>query len=230
MRKLTLGLLKAAAGRFLVETVVPACQVGTTSYEEETLATTLRKAFVRYVGSSFGGDDTDPIPSSDEGVAFPSLATDFRVAPGARLRFGDGSLSWHHKIRGFNHNLLVMVPSPVVELSTAVFIDHNRTADFQTTLGIRDIMRRNGNLDDIVAFLEERRIGANDDERLAAAGAIISSPPRLGYLTYSLGDSPCIRFGHVLDVLRAGRADGMEFIRPEARVHLPQAVHAEAPL
>ena len=47
-----------------------------------------------------------------------------------------------------------------------VFIDKSRTADFQTIRGILDILNRDGNKDDIFAFLEDRNlpvdeIGAN---------------------------------------------------------------------
>lgn len=218
MRKLTLGLLKAAVGRFLVEGVGPDCQACPESTGEEALARRLRHDFRRFVAASLSVGDTELGSPGDDGVAFPSIVTDFRVAPGSRLRLGDGRIAGHHKVRGLDYSLLILVPAPMAQLSKAIFIDQSRTADFQTTLGIRDIMRRNGNLDDLVAFLEERCIGLDDDDRLTAAGGIVSAPPRLGYLTYSLGPIPCIRFGHALEVLRTEKPNGIELIRPECRV------------
>ena len=65
------------------------------------------------------------------------------------------------------------------------FIDKSRTADYQTTRGILEILRRDGNRDDIIAFLADRNLPGDEIVHNALANEIMESPPVLGYLTIS---------------------------------------------
>jgi len=66
-----------------------------------------------------------------------------------------------------------------------IFVARERTADYQTTYGIGEILRRNGNRDDIIAFLEERNLPLDEIGREMLAERILREPPLLGYLTVS---------------------------------------------
>ena len=66
-----------------------------------------------------------------------------------------------------------------------VFIDKSRTADFQTTRGILDILNRDGNKDDILAFFEDRNLPVDEIGASQLADRILESPPDQGYLTIS---------------------------------------------
>ena len=44
----------------------------------------------------------------------------------------------------------------------AVFVESQRTGDFQTTSGLIRILENDGNLDDVLAFFEERRLPVDD--------------------------------------------------------------------
>jgi len=64
-------------------------------------------------------------------------------------------------------------------------VHKDQTGDYQTTYGLREILRRQGNLDDVIAFLEERNLPVDEIGRQLLAERIITHPPELGYLTIS---------------------------------------------
>jgi len=68
---------------------------------------------------------------------------------------------------------------------TCAFIDRNRTADYQTTRGILEILSRDGNRDDIIAFLGDRNLPGDEIVHNMLADEVMQSPPVLGYLTIS---------------------------------------------
>jgi len=66
-----------------------------------------------------------------------------------------------------------------------IFVSKERTADFQTTRAIRQILENEGNKDDIMAFFEDRRLPADEIEASGIADEILANPPEVGYLTIS---------------------------------------------
>ena len=71
-------------------------------------------------------------------------------------------------------------------LKKIIFIEAARTADFQMTTGLHQIIKNNGNKDDIIAFFYDRFLPIDDitanqiAENLLQAGNI-----NIGYLTIS---------------------------------------------
>ncbi len=61
----------------------------------------------------------------------------------------------------------------------------SRTADYQTTRGIREILEREGNADDLMAFMSDRNLPIDEVEALQLAEELLKNPPELGYLTIS---------------------------------------------
>ena len=39
-----------------------------------------------------------------------------------------------------------------------IFIEKERTSDYQMTRGLREIIERNGNADDLIAFMQDRNL------------------------------------------------------------------------
>lgn len=66
-----------------------------------------------------------------------------------------------------------------------IFVSKERTADVQTTTGLRRILEHEGNKDDIMAFIEARRLLGDEIEASAIADEILAGPPEVGYLTIS---------------------------------------------
>ncbi len=103
-------------------------------------------------------------------------------------------LNSFQKIYGLGYNLIVFVYEKHDNSQTRTgqltfvscsFIDKSRTADYQTTQGIHDIIKRNGNEDDIFAFLIERNIPADEIALMNVAKELKKNPPEIGYLTIS---------------------------------------------
>ena len=68
---------------------------------------------------------------------------------------------------------------------SCTYIDASRTADYQTTTGLNNIINNKGNADDIYAFLADHNIPADEVTLYQLAEEIIKNPPRIGYLTIS---------------------------------------------
>ena len=66
-----------------------------------------------------------------------------------------------------------------------IFVEKERTADFQTTKGLLDILSREGNQDDIFAFIMERNLPLSEADAWQLAEKILKKPPTQGYLTVS---------------------------------------------
>src|SRR6266700_1581624 len=114
--------------------------------------------------------------SSASGIDLPELGVDIKATsirqPQSSCPFRDAS----QKVYGLGYHLLVFVYEKIdrqelraaqLSILHAVFIARERTADYQTTYGLRGILVRNGNKDDVVAFLEERNLPLDEIGRSA---------------------------------------------------------------
>ena len=133
------------------------------------------------------------IGSSARGIDFPGLEintdmkTTFITQPQSSCPFKDA----RQKIFGLGYNLLLFVYRKDdvrdynLEFLHARFVEKSRTADYQTTRGLREIIDRDGNLDDIKAFLMDRRLPVGEIELEKIAEEILAKPLLIGYLTIS---------------------------------------------
>ncbi len=187
---LTVAALQAEAAAFaesLRQQPVPEL-FGTT--DGKALGTWIESSFNEFLASRYAFD----AGSAARGIDFPELDVDLKATflsqPQSSCPFRDAS----QKVFGLGYHLLVFVyeKTDVNETRTArievrhlVFIERERTADYQTTAGIRGILERKGNLDDLAAFLEERNLPLDDIGRRTLAERILARPPRQGYITVS---------------------------------------------
>ncbi len=143
------------------------------------------------------------------GLDLPSIETDIKVTS---IRQPQNSCPFHsarQKIYGLGYNLLLLVydksdhqPDKTAALNfvTCAFIDKSRTADYQTTRGILEILNRDGNRDDILAFLSDRNLPGDEVVYNALADEILQSPPLLGYLTISNALQWRLQYGRVVSL------------------------------
>jgi restriction system protein len=89
-----------------------------------------------------------------------------------------------------------------------IFVDKEQTGDWQTTVGLTEILRRQGNKDDIIAFLEERNFPLDEIGRSNLADRILLEPPKIGYLTISNALQWRSQYSRVIGL--AGTVDGVE--------------------
>lgn len=92
------------------------------------------------------------------------------------------------------YNLLVFVYEKIDNAKTktttlhfvsCAFISSERTADYTTTYRLREMIKDNANEDDIIAYLTDRNIPADEITLQSTAKMILENPPKQGYLTIS---------------------------------------------
>ena len=155
--------------------------------------------------------------SSAKGIDFPELLVDMKVTslrqPQSSCRFE----SARQKIYGLGYSLLVFVydksDDPVsrignLRITHIVYVDSTRTADFQTTTGLRKIIENSGNADDVVAFFHDRFLPVDDMTAQDLADEILADPPEIGYLTISNALQWRLQYRRVID--EAGEVDGVQ--------------------
>jgi len=190
--KLTIESLKAEAKAFcIVESktknkdlfgVTDGKAVGT--HIEHKFQEFLKKRFDTTIGSSAQGID---LPSDD-------IQTDIKVTsikqPQSSCPFKDAK----QKIFGLGYNLLVFVYDKVddpitktarLDFVSCSFISKECTADFTTTYRLREMLKDNANVEDIVSYLNDRNIPADEISLFKLARQILETPPIQGYLTIS---------------------------------------------
>ena len=213
---LSVSILKTAAAEFLAElSGLPISHLfGVT--DGKAVGTHVEHEFHRYLSERYAYN----AGSSASGIDFPELGVDLKVTswrqPQSSCPFRDAS----QKVYGLGYHLLVFVYEKADDEEThsaslnfrhAIFVSAARTADYQTSQGIRDILLRNGNKDDIVAFLEERNFPLDDIGRNALSEEIMRRPPELGFLTISNALQWRLQYGRVIE--KAGVEDGVEKLR-----------------
>ena len=141
------------------------------------------------------------------GLDLPSVNVDIKVTsirqPQSSCPFKDS----RQKIFGLGYNLLVFVYKKhddarqrkgMLEFVSCTYIDQVRTADYQTTRGIADLLSNDANQDDIFAFLMDHRIPGDDVTLYQLAGEILNRPPLIGYLTVSNALQWRLQYGRIV--------------------------------
>jgi len=88
-----------------------------------------------------------------------------------------------------------------------IFVEENRTADFQTTSGILKIIENDGNEDDLIAFLQDRLLPVDNIQAAQIAEEVLKKPPTVGYLTISNALQWRLQYHRVIE--KAGAVDGI---------------------
>ena len=134
----------------------------------------------------------EDVGSSAKGIDLPSLDIDIKVTSIRQPQSSSPFKSFKQKIEGLGYNLVLFVYDKrdtetecFLPLRAVRFITKERTADYQTTKGINDIINRGGNAEDIFAFLVERMIPVDEITLAQYAEWLLTHPPPVGYLTIS---------------------------------------------
>ena len=158
--------------------------------------------------------------SAARGIDFPALNVDLKVTSIRQPQSSCPFRSARQKIFGLGYNLLVFVyektDDGVAQVSHlnilhAIFVEARRTGDYQTTTGLRKIIENDGNEDDVLAFLRDRLLPADDIEASEIAKQVLQSPPEIGYLTISNALQWRLQYARVIE--RAGTIDGIVRVR-----------------
>lgn len=147
------------------------------------------------------------IGSSANGLDLPSVNTDIKVTSIKQSQSSCPFTDSKQKIYGLGYNLIVFVYKKTdneltkkgkLDFLSCSFVEADRTADYQTTIGLRQIIDNNGNADDIFAFLSDHKIPSDDVTLYEMAKNILKNPPKIGYLTISNALQWRLQYGRVV--------------------------------
>ena len=154
--------------------------------------------------------------SSAKGIDFPSLKVDIKVTSIKQPQSSSPFESARQKVLGLGYVLLIFVYEKLdddvkrtgkLQIRHTIFVDASRTADYQTTRGIREILEGEGNSDDLIAFMADRNLPIDDIEATQLAEELMANPPKLGYLTISNALQWRLQYKRVIE--NAGTVDGL---------------------
>ena len=157
--------------------------------------------------------------NSASGIDFPSIQTDMKVTSRRQPQSSCPYKSARQKIYGLGYNLIVFVYDKIddpiaktarLNITDTVYVEAGRTADFQTTTGIIEILRRQGNKDDLIAFMIERNLPVDEIELNNIADEILRNPPNQGFLTISNALQWRLQYTRVIEF--AGQVEGIHSI------------------
>lgn len=215
-QKLTLDLLLKEASRFAV---------AESSHDEPDLygvtdgkavGTYLEHKFMAYLKKAYNFD----VGNSASGIDFPGLNVDMKVTSIRQPQSSCPYKSARQKIFGLGYSLLVFVYEKTdnrkkqtgrLDIQHTIFVDESRTADFQMTKGILEILRNDGNIDDLVGFMQDRNLPVDEIEAAKIAEELLKKRPVQGYLTISNALQWRLQYGRVIE--EAGKVKGIRKVK-----------------
>ena len=215
-RRLTISTLCLEAGRFAAResTHAEPALFGVT--DGKAIGTYFEHKFREYLRERYRFEEG----SSASGMDFPDLNVDMKVTRITQPQSSCPFKSARQKIYGLGYALLVFVYEKIddptnetgrLNILHTVFVDVDRTADYQTTTGLQRIIENEGNVDDLMAFMQERSLPVDDMQALQLAEELLQNPPGTGYLTISNALQWRLQYRRVIE--EAGAVTGIRRIR-----------------
>lgn len=159
--------------------------------------------------------------NSASGIDFPELGVDMKVTSINQPQSSCPFKSARQKIFGLGYSLIVFVytknddtatQTGTLNIDHTIFVEAKRTADYQMTKGLREILDREGNEDDIYAFLSDKMLPVDNLEAHNIASELVNGAPfETGYLTISSALQWRLQYGRV--IAKAGSVEGIIRIR-----------------
>ncbi len=178
----------------------------------KAVGTFLEHKFRDYLQSLYDFEEGN----SASGIDFPDLFVDMKVTSIRQPQSSCPFKSARQKIYGLGYSLLIFVydkldnnkkKTATLNILHTIFVEAERTADFQMTSGLRQILANRGNRDDIIAFLQDRNLPADEIELNNLADEITNNPPVQGFLTISNALQWRLQYSRVIE--RAGLEKGV---------------------
>lgn len=156
------------------------------------------------------------VGSSAKGIDFPELLIDIKVTSIKQPQSSCPFKSARQKIFGLGYSLIIFVyekfddsinKTAQLNILHTIFVNAERTADFQMTRGILNILDNEGNKDDLIAFMLDRNLPVDEIEASNLADEILRTPPLQGFLTISNALQWRLQYSRVIDI--AGNQQGI---------------------
>ncbi len=182
----------------------------------KAVGTYLEHKFTTYLAKKYDFERGN----SASGIDLPKLEVDIKVTSIKQPQSSCPFKSASQKIFGLGYHLLIFVyeknddhknKTGRLNIQHAIFVEKERTSDFQTTKGLLGIIERNGNKEDIISFIIERNLPVDEIGAIKLADLILETPLTQGYLTISNALQWRLQYGRVIQ--QAGTVSGVSRIR-----------------
>lgn len=182
----------------------------------KAVGTYLEHKFRTYLVENYEFD----LGNSASGIDFPQLNIDMKVTSVKQPQSSCPYKSARQKIYGLGYGLLIFVYDKFddhenrtgrLDMKHTIFVESSRTADYQMTRGLNEIIDRDGNEDDIIAFLSDKNLPVDEIEAGSIARAVLEHRPLQGYLTISNALQWRLQYGRV--IAQAGSVEGIDRVR-----------------
>ncbi len=199
----------------LIEEAREFCKAESVYKNKELFGVTDGKAVGTFIEHKFKKHLDDKylltIGSSASGIDLPSdeIKTDIKVTsikqPQSSCPFKDAK----QKIYGLGYNLLVFVydktdnpqsKTATLNFVSCSFISKERSADYTTTYRLREMINDQANEADIIAYLQDKNIPADEITLAQLAEQILINPPEQGYLTISNALQWRLQYQRIVDL------------------------------
>jgi hypothetical protein len=152
--------------------------------------------------------DTE-IGSSASGIDLPSpeVNTDIKVTSIKQPQSSCPFKNAQQKVFGLGYNLLVFVyekydnaknKTALLDFVSCSFVEKQRTADYTTTYRLQEMAKDGANEEDIISYLQDRNIPADEITLMNLAEQILKNPPKVGYLTISNALQWRLQYGRIV--------------------------------
>jgi hypothetical protein len=218
MTELTIDLLKDEVKNFsIIESKHEESSIfGST--DGKAVGTYLEHKFQAYLEKKY----TFSKGNSASGIDFPgeTINTDIKVTSKSQPQSSCPFRSARQKIYGLGYNLLVFVYEKLDNNKTkksrlnilhSVFVDKDRTADYQLTTSINAILDNNGHKDDLIALFFDKNLPIDEIEASNLAGEVFKHRPNIGYLTISNALQWRLQYGRIIE--KAGIISGIDKLK-----------------
>jgi hypothetical protein len=218
MTELTIDLLKNEAKKFsIIESSHDEASIfGST--DGKAVGTYLEHKFQKYLENNF----TFTKGNSASGIDFPgeTINVDIKVTSINQPQSSCPFKSARQKIYGLGYNLLVFVYEKIDNNKTkksrlnilhTVFVNKDRTADYQLTTSINSILDNNGNKDDLTSLFSDKNLPIDEIEASNIADEIFVHRPDIGYLTISNALQWRLQYGRIIE--KAGTISGIDKLK-----------------
>ena len=184
----------------------------------KAVGTYLEHKFRNYLRAKYDFEEGN----SASGIDFPDIKVDMKVTSIIQPQSSCPFKSGRQKIYGLGYSLLVFVydkkdnaksRTATLDILHTLFVNIDRTADFQMTKGILNILEDQGNRDDLIAFMFDKNLPIDEIEANKLADEIMSNPPKMGFLTISNALQWRLQYSRVIE--RAGQEDGIVLLYRE---------------
>lgn len=205
--ELTLDALKEQAKAFCdYQQSIPVHSLYGVS-DGKAVGTYIEKQFKLFISKGF----TYSLGNAAKGIDLPGdeISTDIKVTSIKQPQSSSPFKSARQKIYGLGYNLLLFVYNKVddpetqaatFEFVSCAFIDKARTADFQATKNINQILANDGTKEDLFAYFEDIRLPGDDIIYNMLAEEVISNPPMQGYLSISNALQWRLQYRRIVDL------------------------------